>query len=146
MFSSSARKGWVLKTLSIGSQRPPTLCKTVFSTVFVTAFICDIFNLVNTITTLFTCQHFFEKKFSFFEKILKKVLTTRSFDDIISYILLNAMKELRVFGTAVQRVDGRCKSICYKNSVSFRSRAPQPQGRVRSYGSPVTMATGFIEP
>lgn len=59
----------------------------------------------------------------------KKQLTKYNFSDIIfAYFLylLNATKELRLFGTAVQRVDGRCKSICYKNSVSFRSRAPQP--------------------
>ena len=78
----------------------------------------------------------------------KKQLTKNNFSDIIfAYFLylLNATKELRLFGTAVQRVDGRCKSICYKNSVSFRSRAPQPLSRrVRSYGGPVTMATDFI--
>ena len=53
------------------------------------------------------------------------------------------MKELRVFGLAFQRADVWCKSVRCKNSVSFRSRTPQPNIRVRSYGSPVTMATGF---
>ncbi len=57
----------------------------------------------------------------------------------------NAMKELRVFGLAFQRADVWCKSVRCKNSVSFRSRVPQPFFRVRSYGGPVTMATGFIK-
>ena len=60
---------------------------------------------------------------------------------LFSQYFLNAMKELRTFGLTLQRADGWCKSVCCKNSVSFRSRAPQPITRVRSYGGPVTMAT-----
>lgn len=76
-------------------------------------------------------------------KITKKVLTNTKNDVIILYIFINAMKELRVFGLMFQRADAGCKSVHCRTTVSFRSRTPQPNIRVRSYGSPVTMATDF---
>ena len=54
------------------------------------------------------------------------MLTKKAIGDIISPIFINAMKELRVFVLTLQRVGGCCEPMCFKNSVSFRSRVSQP--------------------
>ena len=54
------------------------------------------------------------------------MLTKHDFGDIISFIFVNAMKELRIFDQTLQRVGGCCEPMCFKNSVSFRSRVSQP--------------------
>ena len=46
-----------------------------------------------------------------------------------------------------QRVDGWCESTRRCQAVSFLSRASQTAyAAVRSYGGPVTMADGLLEP